>query len=91
MYKISQAYSILGDKISALRVLRRSIEGGFFCYPYFTTDPLLIGLRKEAEFTTLLNVGPPATRSVQEQVFLTVTFTTLFRRHLSCVKQPRTS
>jgi len=57
MYKISQAYSILGDKISALRVLRRSIEGGFFCYPYFTTDPLLIGLRKEAEFTTLLNVA----------------------------------
>jgi tetratricopeptide (TPR) repeat protein len=41
MYKITQAYSILGDKTSALRVLRRSIEGGFFCYPYFTTDPLL--------------------------------------------------
>jgi DNA-binding winged helix-turn-helix (wHTH) protein/TolB-like protein/Tfp pilus assembly protein PilF len=57
MYKISQAYSILGDKPSALRVLRRSIESGFFCYPYFTTDPLLNGLRNEHEFNTLLNVA----------------------------------
>jgi DNA-binding winged helix-turn-helix (wHTH) protein/TolB-like protein/Tfp pilus assembly protein PilF len=57
MYKISQAYSILGDNKSALRVLRRSIESGFFCYPYFTTDPLLNGLRNEPEFTTLLNVA----------------------------------
>jgi len=57
MYKISQAYSILEDKTSALRVLRRSIEGGFFCYPYFTKDPLLNGLRNEPEFTTLLNVA----------------------------------
>jgi tetratricopeptide (TPR) repeat protein len=38
-YKISQAYSVLGNKPSALRALRRSIDGGFFCYPYFTTDP----------------------------------------------------
>jgi DNA-binding winged helix-turn-helix (wHTH) protein/TolB-like protein/Tfp pilus assembly protein PilF len=57
MYKISQAYSILGDKASALRALRRSIEGGFFCYPYFITDPLLNELRNEPEFTTLLNVA----------------------------------
>ena len=57
MYKISQAYSVLGDKTSALRVLRRSIDGGFFCYPYFTTDPLLNGLRNDPEFTALLNVA----------------------------------
>ena len=57
MYKISEAYSVLGDKTSGLRVLRRSIEGGFFCYPYFTTDPLLNGLRNDPEFTTLLNAA----------------------------------
>src|SRR5205807_5194301 len=34
IYKIAQAYAELGDKGSALRVLRRSIEGGFFPYPY---------------------------------------------------------
>jgi DNA-binding winged helix-turn-helix (wHTH) protein/TolB-like protein/Tfp pilus assembly protein PilF len=57
MYKIAQAYIALGDKASALRTLRLSIENGFFCYPYFTTDPLLDGLRNEPEFSTLLNMA----------------------------------
>jgi hypothetical protein len=57
MYKVAQAYAVLGDKASALRTLRRSIENGFFCYPYFTTDPLLDRLRNEPEFTTLLNMA----------------------------------
>jgi DNA-binding winged helix-turn-helix (wHTH) protein/TolB-like protein len=57
MYKIAQAYTILEDKASALRTLRRSIENGFFCYPYFTTDPLLNGLRNEPELTALLDMA----------------------------------
>jgi hypothetical protein len=35
-------------------VLRKSIEGGFFCYPYFTTDPLLKNLRGEQEYAGLM-------------------------------------
>src|SRR5262249_1374688 len=35
VYKIAEAYATLGDKSSALRVLRYSIEKGFFSYPYF--------------------------------------------------------
>ena len=69
MYKISQAYSVLGDKTSALRVLRFSIEGGFFCYPYFTTDPLLDGLRNEPEFTTLLNVAHQRHQAFRSKFF----------------------
>ncbi len=54
IYKVAQAYAVLGDKTSALRVLRRSIEGGFFCYPYFLTDPLLANLRDQPEFKAVL-------------------------------------
>jgi TolB-like protein len=54
IYKLAQAYAELGDRAAALRLLRRSITGGFFCYPYFVTDPLLNNLRREAEFTELL-------------------------------------
>src|SRR5215472_4899202 len=36
-YKIAQAYSVLGDPGAALRVLRGSVEGGFFPYPYLAT------------------------------------------------------
>jgi len=55
MYKIAQAYAMLGDKTSALHMLRHSIGGGFFCYPYFARDPLLQNIRGEAEFDSLMN------------------------------------
>ena len=55
MYKVAQAYAVLGDKASALRMLRRTIEGGFFPYPYFQRDPLLQNIRKEDEFQRLMN------------------------------------
>ena len=55
MYKVAQAYSVLGDKASALHMLRHSIGGGFFCYPYFLRDPLLQNLRGETEFQVLMD------------------------------------
>ena len=60
MYKIAQAYAVLGDKPLALRSLRSCIEGGFFSYPYFLTDPLLVSLRGDNEFKRLL--GPARQR-----------------------------
>lgn len=57
IYKVAQAYAELGDKGAALRLLRRSIEGGFFCYPYFASDPLLNNLRNESEFAVLMELA----------------------------------
>ncbi|HKC87903.1 MAG TPA: tetratricopeptide repeat protein, partial [Blastocatellia bacterium] len=57
VYKIAQAFAALNDRPPALRLLRRSIEGGFFCYPYFTNDPLLDNLRGEAEFAQLMGLA----------------------------------
>ena len=54
MYKVAQAYAVLGDKPAALHMLRHTIEGGFFCYPCFVTDPLLVGFRGDPEFQRLL-------------------------------------
>jgi serine/threonine protein kinase/tetratricopeptide (TPR) repeat protein len=54
IYKVAQAYAVLGDKGSALHMLRHSVGGGFFCYPYFMRDPLLQNLRAEPEFQTLM-------------------------------------
>ena len=63
MYKVAQAYAVLGDKTSALHMLRHSIGGGFFCYPYFMRDPLLQNLQGEPEFQTLMDQA----RQRQEQ------------------------
>src|SRR5580698_471948 len=56
-YKIAQAYAVLGDKISAMRALRMSVESGFFSYPYLSKDPLLNDLRREPEFDQTLNTA----------------------------------
>jgi DNA-binding winged helix-turn-helix (wHTH) protein/TolB-like protein len=56
-YKIAQAYAILGDQISAIRVLRMSVESGFFSYPYLSKDPLLNDLHGKPEFDRILNIA----------------------------------
>jgi tetratricopeptide (TPR) repeat protein len=57
LYKIAQAFAVLGDEKSALRVLKNSIESGFFSYPYFLTDPLLDSIRNNPEFDKLMSVA----------------------------------
>jgi DNA-binding winged helix-turn-helix (wHTH) protein/TolB-like protein len=68
-YKIAQAYAAIGDKASALRVLRSSIQGGFFPYPYFEADPLLDTLRAEAEFSKLINVARQRHEAFKHEFF----------------------
>ena len=54
MYKVAQAYALLGDKDSALRMLDATTLGGFFCYDYFAADPLLDSLHGSAAFNRSL-------------------------------------
>jgi len=55
LYKIAQAYVAVGDKQSGLRMLGRSIDDGFFCYPYFISDPLLAPIESEPPFDPLMD------------------------------------
>ncbi|HEX8814960.1 MAG TPA: winged helix-turn-helix domain-containing protein [Terriglobales bacterium] len=57
IYKIAQAYAVLGDKTSSLRTLRMSVEAGFFSYPYIASDPLLSDLHGAPEFAETLDVA----------------------------------
>lgn len=69
IYKLAQAYAVLGDKAASLRVLRRSIAGGFFCYPYFTTDPLLQNLRGESEYASLMETARKRHEEFRQKFF----------------------
>jgi DNA-binding winged helix-turn-helix (wHTH) protein/TolB-like protein/Tfp pilus assembly protein PilF len=69
IYKIAQSYAVLGDRASALRVLRGSVEGGFFPYPYLATDPLLEPLRQEAEFGEILELSHRRYQSFKDRFF----------------------
>ena len=68
-YKIAQAYAVLGDKASALRMLRYSIERGFFSYPYFTTDPLIEPLRNDPQFSTLMKIAYTRSAAFKQRFF----------------------
>ena len=74
MYKIAQAYAMLGDQASTLRMLAQSIKGGFFCYPYIKDDPLLNGIRDRKEFGDLLERARAAHEEFKSR-FLSITNT----------------
>ena len=54
IYKIAQAYAVLGDKNSATRMFRQSVASGFFSYGYFMSDPLLDNIRNQSEFEPIM-------------------------------------
>ncbi len=54
-YRLVHFYSMTGCKEDALSKFRETIEAGFFCYPYFNSDPLLNNIREDSEFDLLLN------------------------------------
>ena len=57
MYKVTQAFAVAGDKQAALHSLSHTIDGGFFCYACFATDPLLSSLRDDPEFQRLKDLA----------------------------------
>jgi tetratricopeptide (TPR) repeat protein len=57
LYKLGQVYSLLGDKSSAYRYLRETIDHNFCCYACFIRDPLLASLHCHAQYDELMNVA----------------------------------
>jgi DNA-binding winged helix-turn-helix (wHTH) protein/TolB-like protein/Tfp pilus assembly protein PilF len=54
LYKLAQAYALLGDRHSALRLLRGAIDHNFYCHACLIRDPLLEPVRGEAEYAELV-------------------------------------
>lgn len=54
-YKIAQAYGQLGEIEAGVRMLKKSVSQGFFCYSYIASDPLLEPLRGHKDYTAVLD------------------------------------
>jgi hypothetical protein len=50
-------------------MLARSIEGGFFCYPYIKDDPLFDNLRQETEYAALLSSARKSHEAFRSRFF----------------------
>jgi serine/threonine protein kinase len=55
MYYLARQFGYLGEETSALDMLTRAIDNGFFCHQTMLRDPWLDALRGRNEFTALLN------------------------------------
>jgi len=53
-YRLVHLYALIGKKEDALRNLKKSIESGFFNFPYISDDPFLDNIRGTKEFKNLL-------------------------------------
>jgi TolB-like protein/tetratricopeptide (TPR) repeat protein len=53
-YRLVHFYAFIGKKEDALRNLKKSIESGFFNFPYIRSDPFLDNIRDTNEFKDLL-------------------------------------
>jgi tetratricopeptide (TPR) repeat protein len=53
-YRLVHFYALIGKKEDALRNLKKSIESGFFNFPYIENDPFLDNIRGTKEFKNLL-------------------------------------
>ena len=53
-YNLANTYALLQDLEGCERTLKRSVEGGFFCYKYLKNDPLLEPLRGEPVIAALI-------------------------------------
>jgi tetratricopeptide (TPR) repeat protein len=66
-YNIANTYALLGNKKGCVRTLKRTIEGGFFCYPYMIKDPLLKTMRGEPDIKGLLELAKSKHESFKEK------------------------
>jgi tetratricopeptide (TPR) repeat protein len=54
VYYLARQLSYMGEETSALEMLSKSINNGFFCHHAMVRDPWLDALRANSEFTALL-------------------------------------
>ena len=69
IYRIAANYSLLGDTAGCVRVLEKSINGGFFCYDFMLNDPFLDPVRNDPKFQELLIVAKEKHEAFKKKYF----------------------
>ncbi len=69
-YFVAANYGLLGDSKGCIRVMRKAIEGGFFCYPFFLIDPFLDPVRDDPEFQEVLALAKEKHEAFKQKHFV---------------------
>jgi len=54
IYRYAHFYVLLNEKEKALSALEKSVDKGFFCYPYIKSDPLTRSIHSEPKFKQII-------------------------------------
>ena len=65
LYYMGRSLTRIGEYSDAIEQLRSSVEGGFYCYPFFVRDSWLDPLRGDARFVEILKLAESRTRDAQ--------------------------
>jgi TolB-like protein/DNA-binding winged helix-turn-helix (wHTH) protein/Tfp pilus assembly protein PilF len=57
LFKLAEAYSVLGDKSSAYHFFLEAINHNFYCHACFVRDPLLVSLHGDTQYAELLDLA----------------------------------
>ena len=55
LYNYANLYGLYGDKENCIRLLKRAVDGGFYCYPFMLKDRFLDPVRNDKKFQEVLN------------------------------------
>ena len=55
IYNYANLYGLYGEKKDCVRLLKKAIDGGFYCYPYMLKDSFLDPVRSDEEFKSVLS------------------------------------
>jgi len=69
IYRIAANYGLFGETSRCTRVLKKTINGGFFCYSFFLTDPFLDPVRDDPEFQEVLALAKKRHEAFKQEYF----------------------
>ncbi len=69
LYYLSSYYGLLGDKTNCLKYLKKAINGGFFNYPFITSNDYFSSVKNEGEFKELLKLAQTKHLNFKETYF----------------------
>jgi hypothetical protein len=56
-YYLARKLAYVSEIGRATRLLKKAVDGGYFCYPQMTSDPWLDPIRGDAEFKRILHTA----------------------------------
>lgn len=68
-FHFAESYGLLGDEEGCIRALKRAVDGGFFNYPFMSTDSFLDSVRADPELQHILEIAKAKHEAFKKNLF----------------------